>query len=474
MKHEHLALALLVGCLMTATVDAQELVIRWAPIPGTAQEAFFDDDTPDGNILFQGGWASGKTMTLTAKMLKLSAINMPLPGLWTVPHYGHIHQTILPMLESTDPKTGRPWFLTSDQFHYHETRHLLTWVGGGTIQFVSAENPAAIAGPNMAFAGTDEPGSIAHEAWRNTCARVRHPGAPLRQKIAGGTPEGVTYLQDYFGPDRTDKFRLYTMRTDENRELLEHSPDYIAQALAGMTEAEAAAYLGGRAVTISGALAYPAFDPERHWLETVAPALPTLPLALTFDFNVDPMVCPVGQVRAGRFGPEAHVVDMVTLYGGSTIDQTCDELLQRYPRWPAGFVVYGDATGAARHVKNLKSNYDLIRERLQRAGPVTVKVPSANPPVAQRLNSVNRMFKNALGQTRCWIRKTDPARSCTTRPLVLSLQQTIKKTGTDDILKKPGETISHAGDALGYWLDAEWPARKPETFSGAHFANLGL
>ena len=437
-----------------------ELVLRWAPIPNTAQEAFFDDDLPDGNLLLQGGWGSGKTMTLIAKMLKLSAINAPLLGVWTVPDFGHVTRTILPTLTETD-KDGRPWFLTDDQFHYNEKGHTLTWIGGGPIQFCSDEEPDKIAGPNAAFAGTDEPGTIKQKSWRNTCARVRHVRANLRQKVAAGTPEGITYLLDYFGADRTDKYRLYTIATHENIELIKDNDEYIKQAMASMTDAEVSAYLGGQAVNIYGALAYPAFNAERQWASDAAGPDKTYPLVATFDFNVDPMVCVLGQAVAGPFGLEPHVVDMVTLYGGSTVDQTCDELLRRYPKWPAGWHVYGDATAKARNVKSLKSNYDLITERLRASGHVTVKVPIANPPVSRRLNSVNRLCLNALQQTRLWIRKTEPARACATRPLILSLQRTLKKAGTDDLEKKPGETVTHPGDALGYWLDYEWPAQKP-------------
>src|SRR5262249_22043416 len=125
------------------------LSIRWAPIPGTAQQDFFDDDTPEANILFAGGWGAGKTMSLTAKALKLSAVNAPQPIIWTVPDWNHVLDTIIPMLESLDPETGDPWFLTPEQFHYHKTNHVLRWAGGGPIHFASAENPHSIAGPNM-------------------------------------------------------------------------------------------------------------------------------------------------------------------------------------------------------------------------------------------------------------------------------------------------------------------------------------
>lgn len=444
-----------------------DLVIRWAPIPDTAQEAFFDDDTPDANLLFRGGWGTGKTMSAMAKALKLSSINAPLPGMWTVPDYGHVEDTILKTLteldsDTIDPVTGagEPWFLRPGQFHYHHTRHVLDWIGGGPIHFVSAENPDSIAGPNMAFVVLDEPGKIAYAAWRNSVARVRHVGARLRQKVAAGTNEDLGWLSDMFGPDRAEYCHVYQMSTRENRELLRRNPHYLREILANATEAEVQAYIEGGVANLQGARAYPTFDADRQWIEEVKPADAREPLRLSFDFNVNPMVIVIGQHRAGPSGLEAHIVDGVTLYG-STVDEATVELLRRYPQWPAGFFVYGDATGKDANVKSLRSNYDLIRDVLAQSGPVTIRVPRGNPPVARRLNSVNRLCRNALAQTRLWIRKTRPAKECTTRPLVLSLQRTQKKTGTDDLLKKAGETVTHWSDALGYWLDYEWPAQRP-------------
>lgn len=443
---------------MTA-VAPRDLVLRWGPIPGSAQEQFFDDDTPDADILLTGGWASGKTMTLTGKMLKLSAINAPLPGIWCVPDYGHIHDTILPTLVDCDPDTGEPWFLSPGQFHYHETRHVLTWEGGGPIQFATAENPKSIAGPNVAFAGTDEPGSIKKEAWRNTSARVRHPGAALRQRVAAGTPEGLNYLLELFGPDRPATAKVYRMATAQNTELLRHNPAYLEQVRANATEAELAAYLDGKFVNMTGALAYPAFDAARQMVRLQSD--PLQPLRVTFDFNVDPMTVVVGQQWPGAAGLEFGAFHAIALMGSTYMD-ACAAVVQRYPTWPAGVVVYGDATGAARNPKDLRSNYAGIEELLRVIGPVTLKVPRANPPVALRLNSVNVVCRDARGRTRLWLQGDPQApKASPCRPLVKSLEQTVKKSGTDDLLKKPGETVSHMGDALGYWITAESPAQKP-------------
>lgn len=445
-----------------------ELTLWWAPIPGTAQEAFFDDDTPEANLLFTGGWGSGKTMTLTAKMLKLSAINAPLPILWIVPDWAHVKDTVIPTIEDLDPETGHPWFLRPDQYHYHQTEHTLTWLDGAAkIQFASAENPDSIAGPNMAGMGTDEPGSIKHKAWRNGVARVRHPRAALRQKVAGGTPEGLGWLMDMFGdPERPENYKVYRMRTEENTEMLKRNPGYLDQVRENATDAEIASYLGGQFVNLTGALAYPMFDVDRHWRPEVT-LLPKLPLHLTFDFNVDPMSCIAAQVVSGPAGPELRVVHTFALYGGSTVDQTCDAILERWPTWTPGVFIYGDATGRNRSVTNLKGNYGIILERLKPMGRLELKVPTANPPVTDRLSSVNRLLKNALGVTRLYVAKTGPGRLCPNRELVKSLQKTQRKPGTDDIWKKPGETISHAADALGYLIHHEWPVQKPRVSTGA-------
>jgi hypothetical protein len=440
-----------------------ELVIPWAPIPDSAQEGFFDDDTPDGYLLLTGGWGSGKTSALIAKMLKLSAVNYPLPGIWCVPDYNHVHDTIIPALTSPDPETGEPWFLRPDQFSYHQQSgsdgpaHRFKWVGGGQIWFVSGENADSIAGPNVAFCGTDEPGSVKQQAWRNTVARVRHSAAKLRQKVAAGTPEGLNYLADLFGPDRAEGYHVYRMDTRSNPHL---PPSYLEQVMANATEAELSAYLEGKFVNMTGALAYSAFDADRQFRPDLQ-ADEALPLRIAFDFNVDPMAVVVGQQWAGPHGVEFGALRSIAIMGSTVMDQ-CDAILKHYPRWPAGVVVYGDASGKNRSHQSLKSNYDIIRERLAHMGPLTLKVPTSNPAVALRVNSVNVLCRNAKGVTRLWL-AGDPKkpRTAPTRELVKSLHGTIKKSGTDDIWKKPGETVSHLGEALGYWLTVEAPAQKP-------------
>jgi hypothetical protein len=466
-----LAILALLWCVLVS--DVRELVLRWAPIPNTAQEQFFDDDTPEAKLLFTGGRGSGKTASLVAKVLKLSAINAPLPGIWLVPTWDHVEKTILPALEDTDPETQEPWFLSPGQYSYHQTKHILTWEGGGPIWFFTAENFKGIAGPNVAWMAVDEPGSIDERAWRNAVARVRHPNAALRQIVASGTPEGLNWLYEWFGESsRSDRNKVYRMRTTENVELLKAHPDFIEQIRENATEAEVQSYLDGQFTNLTGALAFPVFDERLHWRTDVA-IDPQIPLRLTFDFNVNPMTLGLGQIVSGPHGPELRIVDWISEYGGATVESCCEALRAKYPDgWKAGATIYGDATGKARHVKSLKSNYQIIREALAEWAPLTEKVPAANPAVSESLNAVNRLLKNANGVTRLWIRKTEPTRVCATRELVRSLQRTSKKTGTDEIEKKAGETHTHAGEALRYLVAVEFPVLKPRVVVGT--ARWGL
>ena len=150
----------------------------------------------------------------------------------------------------------------------------------------------------------------------------------------------------------------------------------------------------------------------------------------------------------------------------ATTDTACDALIVKYPSWPLGIDVYGDCNGRNRDVRSHKSNYAIIAERLSVVGPVRLHVPTQNPPVTDRLSAVNRLLKNANGFTRLWIRKWDPARTCPTRSLVSSLQRSKMAPGKQDVEKKAGETVTHAGEALGYWIAREWPIRKPDARGG--------
>jgi hypothetical protein len=472
-----------------AAAAADDLVIRWGPIPGTAQEAVLEDLTPEAKLLFTGGYGAGKTMTLVGKTLHLSVVNGDIPGIVLVPDYGHFEDTILEKLRSVDPSTGRRWFLEESQFDYRITRsgaHLLSWEGGGDWHVMSAVRPASIKGPERAWLTCDEPGIQTYESWRNAVNRVRHPMAKIRQSCGFGTPEGLNWLAQLFTEDHDGSYyRVFNMPTAENVELLKTQPGYMKQVLENATEQEARSYLGGEMVNLTGALAYVTFNRATHYRPDV-PINPLLPLRITFDFNVDPMSCIIGQVVTGPRGKELNIIDAI-ITGNSWTPQVCDEIIRRYGRdgqvaggWPGGAIVYGDATGGSRSTTSHQSNYDIIKSMLGGQFPAGFRIDESalsrvNPAERDRLNAVNTLLKNALGHVRLYIRKRPgPAMLDPCYPLVRSLEMTQIAAGTQSIHKPPGETHTHPGDALGYLVNVEFPAKMPSIISARSFGGAGL
>jgi len=479
---------------MESEVAEEFCDVLWAPYDHTAQGEAFDNDTPEARILVKGGFGSGKTSWLVGKCLKLSSVNgAEIDGLFVVPKLDHWEETIVETIKSVD-KNGRRWFLEDHQFHTKKERtsFRFQWEGGG--DWVVRSAMTRIVGKNAGWVGADEPGLNAYKAYKDMVARLRNPAAALRQLVLAGTPEGLNWLSELFNEEAQAPgalpYFVYTLDTRENTELMQAHPGYVTDILRNSTEQEAAAYVAGQFSNLAGVLVYQ-FDRKRHYVEGLE-FRPDLPLRLSFDFNVDPMACTIGQQIPGRYGPEAHFLDAV-IQNNSWTPETCAEIIRRYGReasaqafgfrgsrgWPGGAICYGDATGNARTPNSNKSNWQWIKELLGPEFP-TFKIHESvtrgfNPPENARTDAVNVLLGNGLGQTRLFVRKRlgplgvsqDPC-----YPLVRSFEQTIKAPGTTQIHKPAGETHTHPSDAGGYWIAAEFPVLRPSIVSGASFANI--
>ena len=78
-----------------------------------------------------------------------------------------------------------------------------------------------------------------------------------------------------------------------------------------------------------------------------------------------------------------------------------------------------------------------------------LRVKSVAPRVSDRLNSMNNAFKHMTIDPRC-------------KELIKDLEQVALKEGTRD-LDKSNKDLTHMTDALGYFVDYEFPVRKPIT-----------
>lgn len=186
---------------------------------------------------------------------------------------------------------------------------------------------------------------------------------------------------------------------------------------------------------------YYAFDRTRHVKN--CPFNDKLPIWVGMDFNIDPMSTVIMQPQPNG---DVWCVDEIVQFSSSTTD-ICHELERKYWRWLDRITIYPDPAGGARQHARGESDLDIMRDM----GFTRIKAKSAHPPVADRVNAVNRMLMSADGTVRLYI---DP--KC--KRLITALEQTIYIPGGRDIDKSQG--IEHSADALGYAMDIEFPTKK--------------
>lgn len=130
-----------------------------------------------------------------------------------------------------------------------------------------------------------------------------------------------------------------------------------------------------------------AFKRQIH-VDKLAPATRTLPIDLSFDFNIDPITCLVGQHQRNKY---IRVLKEYRL-SNSNIYELCKKVKADYPIEKYYYQVTGDATGRASNamVKDNLNYYKIIMKEF-RLKPEQMFVGNTNPSI---INS--RALTNSL------------------------------------------------------------------------------
>jgi hypothetical protein len=213
-------------------------------------------------------------------------------------------------------------------------------------------------------------------------------------------------------------------------------------------------------------LAYHAFSAQHSFVPCDYD--PKLPLCLACDFNVDPMAWLIAQVQRD-FSPQWYdtmglvtheetsnktirILDEIFL-ANTTTQAATYEFIERAERLvPRGqkieVIVYGDASGHSRKTSGLM-DYRVIQERLERAGRfvVSVRATHKDPPVRDRVTTVNNAFLNARGERRLLV---DPrCKELKKDFMQMRWKRDVAGNPTGE-LDKSNTQRSHISDALGY------------------------
>lgn len=337
--------------------------------------------------------------------------------------------------------------------------------GIGDFLFRSMDNPARLVGWEAMRIHCDELDTLKKEdakaVWLACIGRCRQVPSdyqpftwlpkerPLNRVGAYCTPEGFNFLYGRWAKDRvrasTAGYGMVQAGTHTNPFL---PPDYLDTMRSSYDPERFNAYANGQFVNLTGGSIYRQFDRRKN--NTDEEIIPGETLIVGQDFNVNKMASVFYVVRYDSEGcEELHAVDEIK--DGIDTDDVIATIQSRYVNIdiPHPIEIYPDASGRNTSSKGASvSDVSMLMD-----ADFSVYCHDANPPVKDRIISVNRMICDTTGRRRLFVSEA----RCPTFVECLEQQIYDPKTGQPD--KKSGK--DHMNDAGGYPVVFRNPVVKP-------------
>lgn len=380
------------------------------------------------------GFGSGKTQAALTRMMATKFAYPRVDLGYLAPTYALIRDIFYPKVTAYLESLGV-------RYNINKSEHTIYIQGGGKIICRSMKDPGKIVGWEVGDIFLDEfdtiPTDKARHVFDKCVARCRmpFPDKKQNQKFVVTTPEGFKATYELFQKDPLDNSQLIQMSTWTNKENL--VPGYIEGLFKLYPPQLIDAYIDGKFVNLTLGSVYPTFDRGKNNTDETIKPHETLHVGM--DFNVHKMAAVVHVIR----GSVPYAVDEVM--GARDTPDMIESLRQRYSDSKNPIIVFPDSTGGSTSTLNAsESDITLLRD----AG-FRVDAPEANPPVRDRVVSMNAMFLNAKNERRYKVN----VEKCPNYTLALE-QQVYDKTGKPD----KQHDKDHPNDAAGYFINRRFPA----------------
>ena len=408
-------------------------------------------DLPHKFRAFVAGFGSGKTWVGCSAQCRHYWEHPRVNLGYFAPTYAQIRDIYYPTIDEVAFDWGLKTLVnqSNHEVHLYSGRKYR-----GTVICRSMEKPETIIGFKIGRALVDELDVMkiakAEHAWRKIIARLRLKFAGINGVDVTTTPEGFKFVYQQWvkalrtKPELASMYGMVQASTYDNENNL--PDDYIPSLMATYPEQLISAYLNGQFVNLTSGSVYHTYDRKLNGsAETVQPGEP---LFIGMDFNVGKMAAVTHVKRLGM----PHAVD--ELMNGYDTPDMIRRIKERYwlfdgedYRPTCEIRIYPDASGGSRKSVNASaSDVALLRQ----AG-FAVIAPAANPPVKDRINAMNGMFCNALGERRYRVN----ADKCPTYADSLE-QQVWAENGEPD----KTQDNDHPNDASGYFISYTYPIKR--------------
>lgn len=407
-----------------------------------------DDVTPIQG--FVGGYRAGKTEALTWKSLRCATELYPGEhGVIISPISGMNQRNVVPILRRILPSTGLEYDVDAlankrvDYLDIKVGKHISRiWLG------VSAENYTRMNGMSLAWGGFDEAdlcrsADIAYDAFVELGNRLSEAENTIQ--FAVSTPEGFAFMHKRFVEEASPKTKIWHVKMTDNFLL---PKGYIESRLANIPANKQSAYVNGEFANIYSSTVYNCFDRDLNDTDFTAEKARGQPIYIGMDFNIEHCAAIAHVLENGE--PRA-VFEFIDLYDTTAM---CKAIKAKYP--DRRVVVFPDASGKNRNPAGMATSHAIIKQF-----GFELKVPNRNPGVSRdltegagnRVNSMNAMFHNTLGQRRYKVN----TKLCPTYTKCLERQAWVK--GEPD----KSNNIDHPLDAAGYYIHFAFPLQGKPT-----------
>jgi phage terminase large subunit-like protein len=177
----------------------------------------------------------------------------------------------------------------------------------------------------------------------------------------------------------------------------------------------------------------------------------SLPIRLSFDFNVNPMTTTISQIVPGNgLTEQSKVLNILEAVNTSDCNtrKQCEKLQSKLNNWKGKIIIYGDASNPRRtETADVNdTNWTIIREYFPDA---EYRVPKFNPNVKERIAWCNAKIFNFDNKIGVYVNNV----GC--KPMIVDLEQCVwAKNGKEK--DKANPALNHNSDNFDYIIAEEF------------------
>lgn len=323
-----------------------------------------------------GGYQSGKSSAAAIKVITKLLQNPQVPIAYYLPTYGLIEDMLIPKFDGL--------FEGIKVSYKYKGSYSKITCPYGEIWMRSMDNPDRIVSYSVGYSMIDEV-DVVHPNKRDDAIKRISSRNSFKKSTKNcidfvSTPEGYTYMYNFFIKNANENKLLLNLKTLDNIENL--GDGYIDGLREMYDETQLKAYLNGEFVNLTSSNVYYNFNRQLNHSNRDIKEFDTLYIGI--DFNI------------GNMSAVVHVIDNIPIAvdeitGVMDTGQMCNVIRIKYPK--KKIIVYPDSSG-----KNRSTNADLTDIQILKSNGFDVKYHKTNPLVSDRVKNANRMFLNGKGE----------------------------------------------------------------------------